>query len=82
MPELVRAITGSDDPKEEATLSVIYQDLIAILTVVIQEQNVRLRAQDDKIRALEGLVSQTSHRLTALEAHFLNRGFQNLTMIF
>lgn len=61
MPELVRAVTSGDTPMDQATLSVIYEDLIAVLTLVLQEQN-------ERIELLEGLAARTSAKLLELEA--------------
>jgi hypothetical protein len=61
MPELVRKILASNDPSTEQTLSVIYQDLVAVLTMIVQDQDLRLSGVHTKLVRAE-------ERITNLEA--------------
>jgi flagellar biosynthesis chaperone FliJ len=62
MPELVRLV---EDPRSDngtdSTKSVIYQDLIAVLTMVLQEQTghinkleAKFESLDERLKRLEG----------------------------
>lgn len=63
MPELVRALTTDDEASDQTTLSVIYQDLIAVLTLVMQEQQ-------ERILYLESRLEQDRQRIDDLERKF------------
>lgn len=62
MPELVRLVEDpSSNNGTDSTKSVIYQDLIAVLTMVLQEQTAyvskleaKLDSLDERLKRLEG----------------------------
>jgi len=69
--ELERVLPSMVREKDEYK-HVIYQDLIALLTLTAQAQQARLEAMDAEVRALREIVTrqgeQTEKRLSALEA--------------
>ena len=73
MPELVRKIVDSDGHSTEQTLSVIYQDLVAVLTMIVQDQDVQIAEmkkasinQEERIRVLEETVIRQAGHVDAL----------------
>ena len=72
MPELVRTVEdgGPNGSSSDATLSVIYQDMVAVLTLVVQEQQQR-------IDSLEEAIARTGERIGMLEELVQQQADQN-----